>query len=370
MRVDSVELRKLSLPLVTPFTTSEETTVDKQAILVKVTSGELVGYGECVAGEGPWYSYETVETAWHILRDFIIPGLLGKELEGPPGDFIRRLDNILGHNMAKGAIEEAFWDLNARSDGRSVAALLGGRRSRIPAGVSVGIQPDLVPLVELVAGYLDEGYRRIKIKIRPGWDVEPVAKLRKALGDFPLQVDANSAYRLKQSAVLKRLDRHELVMLEQPLAHDDLLGHAKLQKIIQTPICLDESITSPEAATDALELGSCRIINVTKGRVGGLAKAKSIHDICRREKVPVWAGGMLEMGVGRAHNVALASLPGLTLPADISATSRYFREDIADPPFDLNGDGTISVPKGPGIGVRVDAGRVERCTLRRADFTA
>lgn len=368
MRLESVELREVSLPLVRPFTTSEETSVDHPAILVTANAEGLEGYGECVAGEGPWYSYETVGTAWHVLRDFILPRVLGRDLHGPLA-LEPLLAPTLGHNMAKAALEEALWDLEAKRQGRSVAWLLGGRRRRIPSGVSVGIEDHVDKLLPIVSRHLEEGYRRIKIKIKPGWDVAVVRALRRAFGDFPLQVDANSAYTLKQKQLLQRLDRYELLMIEQPLAHDDLLDHAKLQAGLQTPICLDESITSPDDARKALELGSCRIINIKKGRVGGLGRARAIHNLCRRRGVPVWAGGMLELGIGRAHNVALATLPNFRLPNDISATRRYYREDITEPPFELNSDGTIDVPRGAGIGVEVQWERVDSITKRKELFS-
>jgi O-succinylbenzoate synthase len=364
-----VELRLLSMPLVHPFETSVGLEEEHPAILVTLRGEGHEGHGECVAGADASYSYETTETAWYALTTFLIPAVLGREV-GDPRAAGELMGAVRGHPMAKAALEEALWDLAARRRGRSVAALLGGRRRRIPVGVSVGLEGDVAALTKRVEAHLSEGYRRIKIKIKPGRDVGPVKALRRTLGDFPLQVDANGAYRWADVPQLMKLDRYDLLMIEQPLAHDDLVEHARLQARLSTPLCLDESITSPAAAAAALALGSCRVINVKKGRVGGLAAAKAVHDLCLRRRVPVWAGGMLEMGVGRAHNVALASLPNFKLPGDISATARYYEEDITEPPFVLNGDGTLTVPRGPGTGVEVLWDRTAEITRRMAVFQA
>ena len=295
--------------------------------------------------------------------------LLGQQLETAAEAF-DRLALVRGHNMAKTGLEEALWDVEARQKGIPVAQLLGSTSPRIESGVSVGIQDTLDELLELVEGYLAQGYRRIKVKIKPGWDVEVVRALRQRWPEAPLMVDANSAYTLEDADHLAALDDFDLMMIEQPLAYDDIYQHSLLQRRLRTPICLDESIHTPAHALAALELGSCRIINIKPGRVGGLAQARRIHDLCRERGVPVWCGGLLEVGVGRAHNVAIASLPGFTLPGDVSASDRYFERDVIEPPFCLNPDGTIDVPQGPGIGVEVDRAFLDEVTVRREVFTA
>ena len=295
--------------------------------------------------------------------------LLGQQLETAAEAF-DRLALVRGHNMAKTGLEEALWDVEARQKGIPVAQLLGSTNPRIESGVSVGIQDTPDELLELVKGYLAQGYRRIKVKIKPGWDVEVVRALRQRWPEAPLMVDANSAYTLEDADHLAALDDFDLMMIEQPLAYDDIYQHSLLQRQLRTPVCLDESIHTPAHALAALELGSCRIINIKPGRVGGLAQARRIHDLCRERGVPVWCGGLLEVGVGRAHNVAIASLPGFTLPGDVSASDRYFERDVVEPPFCLNPDGTIDVPQGPGIGVEVDRAFLDEITVRREVFTA
>ena len=295
--------------------------------------------------------------------------LLGQQLETAAEAF-DRLALVRGHNMAKTGLEEALWDVEARQKGIPVAQLLGSTNPRIESGVSVGIQDTPDELLELVKGYLAQGYRRIKVKIKPGWDVEVVRALRQRWPEAPLMVDANSAYTLEDADHLAALDDFDLMMIEQPLAYDDIYQHSLLQRQLRTPLCLDESIHTPAHALAALELGSCRIINIKPGRVGGLAQARRIHDMCRERGVPVWCGGLLEVGVGRAHNVAIASLPGFTLPGDVSASDRYFERDVIEPPFCLNPDGTIDVPQGPGIGVEVDRAFLDEITVRREVFTA
>ncbi len=358
MTIDRAVLYLLAMPLVAPFRTSFGEERVRHALLVALEGDGRTGWGECVAGSGPWYSGETVETARHVLLDFALPLLRGTEI-GHPREIPGLLAPIRGHPMAKAALEAALWDLHAQGEGKPLASLLGGTRDRVPAGVSVGIQPDIPTLLARVGNYVAEGYRRVKLKIEPGWDLEPVAALRERFPDLPLSVDANAAYSPRDAGHLQGLDRFGLLMVEQPLAYDDLLGHARLAEELATPICLDESISSPHRAWEALELGACRIINVKQGRVGGLSAALEIHELARERGVPIWCGGMLETGVGRALNVALASLPGFTLPHDISATDRYYHEDIAQPPFRLE-DGFIPVPRGPGLGVEVDLGRLHR----------
>ena len=367
MHIERIELRYIKLPLKYHFETSYIRSFQRDTILVTVWADGVEGWGESAIEAGPWYSPETVETAWHVQREFLAPMLLGKQLETAAEAF-DRLALVRGHNMAKTGLEEALWDVEARQRGISVAQLLGSTKPRIESGVSVGIQDTPDELLELVEGYLAQGYRRIKVKIKPGWDVEVVRTLRQRWPEVPLMVDANSAYTLEDADHLAALDDFDLMMIEQPLAYDDIYQHSLLQRQLRTPLCLDESIHTPAHALAALELGSCRIINIKPGRVGGLAQARRIHDLCRERGVPVWCGGLLEVGVGRAHNVAIASLPGFTLPGDVSASDRYFERDVVEPPFCLNSDGTMAVPQGPGIGVEVDRAFLDEVTVRREVF--
>jgi O-succinylbenzoate synthase len=369
MRVEQIELRTIQLPLRHHFETSFGRAYGRDTILVTVWADGVEGWGESPVEDGPWYCPETVETAWHVQRDFLIPALLGRQLETAEEAF-GRMALVRGHQMAKTGLEEALWDVEARQKGVSVAELLGSTRRRIESGVSVGIQDTLEELLARVEGYLAQGYRRIKVKIKPGWDVEVVRELRRRWPDVPLMVDANSAYTLEDAEHLAALDEFDLLMIEQPLAYDDIYEHSLLQRRLRTPLCLDESIHTPAHARAALELGSCRIINIKPGRVGGLNQARRIHDVCRERDAAVWCGGLLEVGVGRAHNVAIASLPGYTLPGDVSASDRYFEKDVLETPFRLNADGTIDVPQGPGIGVEVDRPFLDGVTVRRETFRA
>ncbi|MCD6289100.1 MAG: o-succinylbenzoate synthase [Anaerolineae bacterium] len=364
MKIDRVTLYHLRMPLRAPFETSFGRAYERECILLEVQADGLTGYGECVADRSPGYAYETSGTAWHILRDFLVPAVLGQDI-AQPVDFQRLAAAVRGHPMAKAGLEMALWDLQGKREGRSLRELLGGQRARVEVGVSVGIQESPEALVGVVADYLRQGYGRIKIKIKPGRDVIDAQAVRRAFPDVRLQVDANSAYTLESAAVLRPLDDLNLLLIEQPLAEDDLWDHSKLQAQFQTPICLDESIRSPRHARQALEMGACRIINIKQGRVGGLSQALAIHDLCRERDVPVWCGGMLETGVGRAANLALASLPGFTLPGDISATDRYYEQDITRERFTLNPDSTIDVPDGPGLGVSIDRVALERFTLAK-----
>jgi O-succinylbenzoate synthase len=367
MHIECVELRLLEMDLVAPFETSFGRTTRRQVTLLKVTGDGLTGWGECVAEEGPWYSYETRDTAWHILRDFAIPRVLGRTFDSPTGVW-DALRPIRGHNMAKAGLELATWDLWARQQGVSLSQALGGTWAAVEVGVSVGIQESIDDLLRVIGGYLADGYRRIKIKIKPGWDVDVTRAVRQRFPTIKLQVDANSAYSLADADRLKALDEFDLLLIEQPLSHDDIIDHAQLQCQLRTPICLDESIHHPDDARHALDLGSCRIINIKAGRVGGLGQSKAIHDLCLARSAPVWCGGMLESGVGRAHNVALASLPGFTLPGDISASRRYWHQDIVEPEFVLQPDGTMAVPTGAGIGVIVRENLIEKLTVAREVF--
>jgi O-succinylbenzoate synthase len=367
MRIDHVSLHHLRMPLRSAFETSFGRTHDRECILLSVHASGLIGYGECVADAVPGYAYETTGTAWHILRDFLAPAMLGQQLP-EPAVFQEQVARLRGHPMAKAGLEMALWDLKGKAEGRSLRELLGGTRSAVVVGVSVGIQASPESLVEVVAGYLAQGYGRIKIKIKPGRDVADAQAVRRAFPAIQLQVDANSAYTLASAEALHPLDEMDLLLIEQPLAEDDLWDHSRLQAAFRTPICLDESILSERHARQALEMGACRVINIKPGRVGGLSQAIAIHDLCRMQGVPVWCGGMLETGVGRAANLALASLPGFTLPGDISASDRYYDRDITRERFTLNSDSTITVPTGPGLGITVDRETLNRFTLGKLDL--
>lgn len=359
MKLDAITLNHLRMPLVSPFETSFGRSIHRECILISIQSGGLTGYGECVADFDPGYSYETTGTAWHILKDFISPFLFSKEITGVE-EFQHRGGAIRGHNLAKAGMEMALWDLRGKMEARSLKEMLSGEHAAVQVGVSVGLQSSPKALVEAVEKYIQSGYGRVKIKIKPGRDVEDTVAVRSAFPDLILQVDANSAYTLSTWEALKPLDLLHLLLIEQPLNEDDIWDHAKIQKQLRTPICLDESIISPRHARYALEMKACQIINIKAGRVGGLSNAVAIHDLCRQQGVPVWCGGMLETGVGRASNLALASLPGFTLPGDISASNRYYIEDITHETFSLNPDSTINVPSSPGLGVTVNPAVVKK----------
>jgi O-succinylbenzoate synthase len=362
MKIDSITLHHLSMPLVAPFETSFGVTLERECILVSIQSEGLTGWGECAVDRDPGYSYETTGTAWHILKDFIAPNLLGQDVSDDI-DFQLRVASIRGHNLAKAGVEMALWDLLGKCQRKCLRELLGGQRARVPVGVSVGLQASARALVERVGEYLAEGYGRIKIKIKPGRDVGDAQAVRRAFPHIPLQVDANSAYTLETSTVLRPLDRLNLLLIEQPLNEDDLWNHSRLQKQFHTPICLDESITSLLLARSALEMEACRIINIKAGRVGGLSQAVAIHDLCQAQAIPVWCGGMLETGIGRAANLALATLPGFSLPGDISASDRYYAEDITQERFTLDPGSTIEVPTGDGLGVTIDLEALKKFSL-------
>ncbi len=368
-RIDRLRLRLVRLPLVAFFETSFARVYDKTFILVTLEGDGTHGLGECVADVDPYYSSETNVSAWHVIKDFVAPLVLGRTFSDPREVF-PSLARIRGHQMAKAAVEMAAWDLSARAQGVPLSRLLGGTQSHIASGVSIGIQDTLDDLLAKVEQERAAGYRRIKIKIKPGWDVAAVEAIRARAGDLLLMVDANAAYTLADAAALAGLDRFGLMMIEQPLAYDDLRDHATLQTRIATPICLDESIHSVRAAEEAIAIGACRIINIKPGRLGGHAEAIRVHDLCAARSVPVWHGGMLESGIGRAHNVHLASLPNFTLPGDIAASRRYFAPDVIDPGIEVRPDGTVAVPTGPGIGVHVDWARVEAATMERCDLRA
>jgi O-succinylbenzoate synthase len=367
--VERLELRLVRLPLVAFFETSFGRIHDRTFIVVSVEGGGVQGAGECVADVDPYYSAETTVTAWHILKDFLAPLVLGHAFVDPREVFAA-LARVRGHHMAKAAIEMAVWDLAARQRGVPLSRLLGGTRGEIPSGVSIGIQDSIEQLLGKIDTELAAGYRRIKIKIKPGWDLAIVEAVRARFGDVPLMVDANAAYTLDDRAQLGGLDRFGLMMIEQPLEYDDIRDHAVLQRAIATPICLDESIHSVRAAADAIELGACRIVNIKPGRVGGHGESIRLHDLCAAHGMPVWHGGMLESGIGRAHNVHLASLPNFSLPGDIAASRRYFVPDLIEPGIAVNSSGMVAVPTGAGIGVTIDWERVRAATVETYEVRA
>ncbi len=349
MKLTAVELVRIAIPLISPFRTSFGSQHARDVLLVRVATSEAEGWAECVAMGDPLYSSEYVEAAAHVMRHHLVPRLLGEVSAVTVGAL---LHPVKGHRMAKAALETAVLDAELRACGVSLASYLGGTRERVPAGVSVGIMDTVPELLDVVDGYLSEGYVRIKLKIEPGWDLEPVRAVRERFGDdLLLQVDANTAYQLGDWQRLAALDPFGLLLMEQPLDEEDVRGHAKLARLIRTPICLDESIVSARSAADAIAIGACSIVNIKPGRVGGYLEARRIHDVCVANGVAVWCGGMLETGLGRAANVALASLPGFTLPGDVSASNRFYRQDITEP-FVLD-DGHLAVPTGAGIGVEL-----------------
>ena len=361
MKIDSITLHHISMPLVAPFETSFGRETDRQCVLITLQAEGLIGYGECVATRDPGYNYETAGTAWHILKDFIAPLILNQNI-GDAQDFQKRVEGIRGHHLAKAGVEMAVWDLLGKRDGKSVKEMFGGTRDKVEVGVSIGIQESAAALVRTVESYLEKGYRRVKIKIKPGREIEETSTVRRAYPDLRLQVDANSAYTLETADALKPLDELGLLLIEQPLYEDDIWDHRRLQAEFKTPICLDESILSPRHARYALEMEACKIINIKPARVAGLSQGLMIHDYCRERNVPVWCGGMLETGVGRASNLAIASLPGFVLPGDISASDRYYQRDITNERFVLNDDSTIDVPNGPGLGVTIDRDALKQFT--------
>jgi O-succinylbenzoate synthase len=364
MRLCEATLREIQMPLVRPFETSFGRTTVRRILLVEVNVDGAIGWGECVAGERPSYSPETIETAWLVLRDFIWPALSRKEF-GSASDVWEILAPIRGHNMAKGAIEAAIWDAEARQKAMPLWKLLGGAIHEISCGVSIGIQESDEELERVVERELAAGYQRIKIKIKPGKDVEQVKRVRQDFPRIKLMVDANSAYRVSDWRLLQQLEAYHLMMIEQPLGWDDLYGHVELQKKLQTPICLDECIHTLEHAQAAIALGACKIINIKVGRVGGYTVAKQIHDLCQANAIPVWCGGMLESGIGRAHNIAISTLPNFILPGDVTASRRYWHEDIIEPEVTVSAQGTIRVPTSPGIGFAPRLDRIEQFTVRK-----
>jgi O-succinylbenzoate synthase len=367
IRIDSITLRQLRMPLVHFFETSFGRTYTRDIVLVEVQGGGLSGWGEVTAGENPFYNEEWTESGWLILRDFVVPRVLHEEFASA-ADVAGRSAHIRGHNMARGGLEVAIWDLEARMLGLPLWKHIGGARREIPCGVSIGIQDSVGQLLEKIETELNAGYQRIKIKIKPGWDVSTIREVRKRFPAIKLMADANSAYTLADIDRLRALDEFHLMMIEQPLAHDEIIDHVQLQAALQTPICLDEGIRSAHQAEQAIRMGACRIINIKLGRVGGFAEAKRVHDVAQRNGIPVWCGGMLEAGVGRAHNIALSTLPDFVLPGDVSASKRYWARDIICPPVEVTPSGTIEVHDEPGFGYQLDQDRIREVTIREETF--
>jgi O-succinylbenzoate synthase len=368
IRIASIALREIRLALKEPFRISSGVVTERRIGLVEMTDADgVMIWAEIVAGEQPNYSPETIDTAWFAIREWLAPRLVGASFDGPERVFGALDANVRGHAMAKAALEMGCWALTAQRDDVPLSRVLGGTRDRVPTGISVGIQANPAALVERATRARAQGYRKIKLKIQPGADVDFVRAVRQALGkDVELMADANSAYRIADADHLAELDAFDLLMIEQPLGRDDLVQHAQLQQRLRTAICLDESITDVDRAEDMIALGSGRIVNIKPGRVGGFTPSIAIHDLCRRHGIPVWCGGMLESGVGRAHNVALASLPNFTLPGDLSPSARYWERDIVNPEWTMDHDGLVRVPRdAAGMGVDVDKDRVEDLTVRR-----
>jgi len=367
LRIERVRLREIRLRLREPFRISSGEVKERRILLLELEDGDgHVAWSECVAGEYPNYSPETIDTAWHALRTWLLPRVIGKALDGPQSVHALLEQDLRGHRMAKAAVEMGSWGLQAERSGMALAELLGGVKEVVLVGISLGIQSTPAALVERASAALAAGYQKIKLKIGPGHDIEYVGAVREALGErAPLMADANNAYELSDAAHLARLDAFNLMMIEQPLDHEDLARHAELQRTLRTPICLDESITSVRRAEDMLRLGSGRIINIKPGRVGGFTESRAIHDLCAAHGMPVWCGGMLESGIGRAYNVALASLPNFRLPGDLSPSSRYWERDIVVPEWTMASNGTMRVPfRDGGIGVAVDVDAIEDRTVR------
>ncbi len=368
MRIEQIDLLIVRLPLVRPFQTSSSRKTHLDHILVRIVADGVAGWGECASPSDPYYCPETTETCWHILHDFLGPLVLGREWSNID-ELVALYRLVKGNAFARAGLEMACWDALARAQDKPLWSLLGATRAKVLSGVSLGIEPRIELVLDQIARFQQEGYRRIKLKIAPGWDVAVVREVRARYPEIPLQVDANSAYTLDDMATLKALDDFDLILIEQPLAHDDIIDHARVQSVLKTPICLDESIHSADDARKALDLGACRVINIKVSRLGGLREARRVHDLCLERKVPVWCGGMHECGIGRAANVAIAALPGFTLPGDISGSDKYYAEDIVEPPI-LAHNGAIRVFEGPGLGVEPIEERIQSRTLRAATLVA
>ena len=364
MKIEAITLREIHMPLVHFFETSFGRTYSRRILLVTVHCEGVDGWGECVAGEDPFYSSEWIESAWPTLTKYLIPALLGKQIDSAR-DCPALYAKVRAHRMAKAALENALWDAEAAQKQQPLWKLLGGTRSQIPCGVSIGIQDSVEQLLEKIQTELAAGYRRIKIKVKPGWDVNVLERIRSRWSDITLSCDANSAYTLDQVEHLRNFDQFNLLMIEQPLWNDDIYYHARLQKELRTSICLDESIVNARSAAFAVETGACRIINIKVGRVGGFSEALKIHDVCAAYKIPVWCGGMLETGIGRAHNIALSTKENFSLPGDVSASKRYWKEDIVDPEVQVSAQGIIAISDRAGTGYQVKPDLIEKLTVRK-----
>ncbi|HMF89757.1 MAG TPA: o-succinylbenzoate synthase [Candidatus Angelobacter sp.] len=369
MKIEAITLREIRMPLVHFFETSFGRTTERRILLVTLHTDGPEGWGECVAGEDPFYSEESVDTAWYATEKHLAPALLGKTI-AKGADVPAKLERVRGHRMAKGALENAVWDAEAQERREPLWRLLGGTQAEIACGVSIGIQNSVEQLLEKISTELAAGYRRIKVKCKPGWDVSVFERIRGCWPEIVLSCDANSAYRLDQSEHLKQFDRFNLLMIEQPLWHDDFYFHAQLQKQIKTAICLDEAIHGRRDAQAAIELGACRIINVKVGRVGGFSEAVAVHNVAQQSRIPVWCGGMLETGIGRSHNIALSTLPNFTLPGDVSASKRYWKEDIIEPAVEVSPQGFIRVPQEAGRGFKLKMDLIEKLTVRKQTLRA
>jgi o-succinylbenzoate synthase len=369
MKIEAITLRELEMPLVHFFETSFGRTYTRRILLVSVQGDGITGWGECVAGENPFYSSEWLDTAWPTIKHFLAPAVLGRSLD-TARESVPLMAQVRGHRMAKASVENALWDAEAIEKQQPLWKLLGGTQTAIPCGVSIGIQDSIEQLLDKVQTELAAGYRRIKVKVKPGWDVNVLERIRSRWPEITLSCDANSAYTLDQVEHLRSFDQFNLLMVEQPLWNDDIYNHSRLQKQLRTAICLDESIHHARDAAQAVEIGACRIVNVKVGRVGGFTEAKKVHDVCAAHNIPVWCGGMLESGIGRAHNIALSTLGNFRLPGDVSASKRYWKEDIIDPEVEVTPQGTIVIRNQPGTGYRVREDLIEKLTVRKETIRA
>ncbi len=366
MRIERIVLHHVKMPLVHPFETSFSREYEVESVIVQVFADGLIGWGESATESNPYYTYETVDTAWSVIPKFIAPVVIGKDIAHPT-DFWQMVRRIRGHNMAKAGVEAALWDIWSQEQGVPLWKAMGGERDYIVSGVSIGIEPRLSILLDRIEKFLAEGYKRIKLKIKPGWDVDVLREVRRLYPNVPLMVDANAAYTPADMEHLKRLDEFDLMMIEQPLSYEDLTYHARLQREMKTPICLDESLSSVEMARQALELGSCQVINIKAARMGGPSQGIAVHDLAFMKGVPVWCGGLNETGVGRLHNVALATLPNFKLPGDVSASSKYYQPDLIEPEVKMGPDGTIEAPSEPGLGAKVREDVLKARRVRKWD---
>ena len=369
MKIEAITLREIHMPLVHFFETSFGRIYSRRILLVTVHCEGIDGWGECVVGEDPFYSSEWIESAWPTLSSYLIPMLLGKRMDSAR-ECPALLSKVTGHRMSKGGLENALWEAETLQKRQPLWKLLGGTRKEIPCGVSIGIQDSIEQLLEKIQTELAAGYRRIKVKVKPGWDLNVLERIRSRWADITLSCDANSAYTLDQVEHLRKFDQFNLLMIEQPLWNDDIYNHTRLQKELRTAICLDESIINARSAVFAVEAGACRIINIKVGRVGGFSEALKVHDVCQSHKIPVWCGGMLETGIGRGHNIALSTLQNFSLPGDVSASKRYWKEDIIEPEVEVSPQGMIAISDKPGTGYRLKTDLIEKLTVRKETFRA